>query len=39
LMLGIAFDGDSYRIRVVYEKGEVIGAYQLMAFFLPEIID
>ena len=36
---GIAFDGDADRIGVVDEKGEVIWADQLMAFFLPEIIE
>ena len=37
--VGIAFDGDADRIGVVDEKGGVIWADQLMALFLPEIID
>ena len=36
---GIAFDGDADRIGVVDEKGDVIWADQLMALFLPEIVN
>jgi len=37
--LGIAFDGDADRVGVVDETGEIIWADQLMAIFLPEIIN
>ena len=37
--LGIAFDGDADRVGVVDETGEIIWADQLMAIFLPEIIE
>ena len=36
---GIAFDGDADRIGVVDENGKVIWADQLMAIFLPDIIE
>jgi len=36
---GIAFDGDADRIGVVDETGEIIWADQLMALFLPEIVE
>ena len=37
--VGIAFDGDADRLGVVDETGEIIWADQLMALFLPDIID
>ena len=37
--LGIAFDGDADRIGLVDETGDIIWADQLMAIFLPEIIE
>jgi phosphomannomutase/phosphoglucomutase len=37
--LGFAFDGDADRVGVVDEKGTVIWADQLMALFLPEIVE
>ncbi len=37
--LGFAFDGDADRVGVVDEKGQVIWADQLMALFLPEIVE
>ena len=37
--VGIAFDGDADRIGVVDETGEIIWADQLMALFLPEIVE
>ena len=37
--VGIAFDGDADRIGVVDETGEVIWADQLMALFLPELVN
>ena len=36
--IGIAFDGDADRVGVVDETGGIIWADQLMALFLPEII-
>ncbi len=36
---GIAFDGDADRIGVIDETGEIIWADQLMALFLPEIVE
>ena len=36
--IGIAFDGDADRVGVVDEIGDIIWADQLMALFLPEII-
>ncbi len=36
--VGLAFDGDADRVGVVDDKGEIIWADQLMALFLPEII-
>ena len=38
-LLKIAFDGDADRIGVVDNKGSIIWADQLMALFLPEIIN
>jgi len=37
--VGFAFDGDADRVGVVDEKGGIIWADQLMALFLPEIIE
>ena len=37
--VGIAFDGDADRVGVVDETGEVIWADQLMALFLPELVN
>lgn len=37
--VGIAFDGDADRVGVVDETGDIIWADQLMALFLPEIIE
>ena len=37
--IGIAFDGDADRVGVVDSKGEIIWADQLMALFLPELIN
>ena len=37
--IGIAFDGDADRVGVVDSKGEIIWADQLMALFLPEVIN
>ena len=37
--VGIAFDGDADRVGIVDETGDIIWADQLMALFLPEIID
>ena len=36
--IGIAFDGDADRVGVVDEIGDIIWADQLMALFLPEVI-
>jgi phosphomannomutase/phosphoglucomutase len=36
--IGVAFDGDADRVGVVDETGEIIWADQLMALFLPEVI-
>ena len=36
--VGLAFDGDADRVGVVDEKGKIVWADQLMAIFLPEII-
>ena len=36
--IGIAFDGDADRVGVVDETGDIIWADQLMALFLPEVI-
>jgi len=37
--IGIAFDGDADRVGVVDETGDVVWADQLMALFLPELIE
>ena len=37
--VGIAFDGDADRVGVVDETGEAIWADQLMALFLPELVN
>ena len=37
--VGLAFDGDADRVGVVDETGDIIWADQLMAIFLPEIIN
>ena len=37
--IGVAFDGDADRIGVVDDMGSIIWADQLMALFLPEIIN
>ena len=37
--IGIAFDGDADRVGVVDETGEIIWADQLMALFLPELLE
>ena len=37
--VGVAFDGDADRVGVVDETGEIIWADQLMALFLPEIVE
>ena len=37
--VGIAFDGDADRVGVVDETGKVIWADQLMALFLPELVN
>jgi len=37
--VGVAFDGDADRVGIVDETGDIIWADQLMALFLPEIID
>lgn len=36
--IGVAFDGDADRVGIVDETGEIIWADQLMALFLPEVI-
>ena len=36
--IGVAFDGDADRVGVVDETGDIIWADQLMALFLPEVI-
>ncbi len=37
--VGIAFDGDADRIGVVDETGDIVWADQLMAIFLPHVIE
>ncbi|MBE77323.1 MAG: phosphomannomutase [Candidatus Marinimicrobia bacterium] len=37
--VGIAFDGDADRLGVVDEVGEIIWADQLIAIFLPELVE
>ena len=37
--IGVAFDGDADRVGVVDETGDVVWADQLMALFLPELIE
>ena len=37
--IGVAFEGDADRVGVVDDKGEIIWADQLMALFLPDILE
>ena len=37
--IGVAFDGDADRVGVVDNEGEILWADQLMALFLPEVIE
>ena len=37
--IGLAFDGDADRVGVVDETGDVIWADQLLALFLPEVLE
>ncbi len=37
--IGLAFDGDADRVGVVDETGDIIWADQLMAIFLPEVLE
>lgn len=37
--VGVAFDGDADRVGVVDNKGRIIWADQLMALFLPDIVE
>jgi phosphomannomutase/phosphoglucomutase len=37
--VGIAFDGDADRVGVVDETGDIIWADQLLALFLPEVVN
>ncbi|MDP6339487.1 MAG: phosphomannomutase/phosphoglucomutase [Candidatus Marinimicrobia bacterium] len=37
--IGLAFDGDADRVGVVDETGEVVWADQLIAIFLPEVLE
>jgi phosphomannomutase/phosphoglucomutase len=37
--IGIAFDGDADRVGIVDETGEILWADQLMALFLPELLE
>ena len=37
--VGIAFDGDADRLGVIDETGDIIWADQLIAIFLPEVIE
>jgi phosphomannomutase/phosphoglucomutase len=37
--IGVAFDGDADRVGVVDETGDIIWADQLMALFLPEVLE
>jgi len=37
--IGVAFDGDADRVGVVDNEGEILWADQLMALFLPEVIN
>ena len=37
--IGLAFDGDADRIGVVDETGDIVWADQLMALFLPEVVE
>jgi len=37
--IGLAFDGDADRVGVIDETGDVIWADQLMALFLPEVLE
>jgi phosphomannomutase/phosphoglucomutase len=37
--IGLAFDGDADRIGVIDETGDIVWADQLMALFLPEVVE
>jgi len=37
--IGLAFDGDADRVGVVDETGDIVWADQLMALFLPEVVE
>ena len=37
--IGLAFDGDADRIGVVDETGDIVWADQLLALFLPEVVE
>ena len=37
--IGLAFDGDADRVGVIDETGDVVWADQLMALFLPEVVE
>ena len=37
--IGLAFDGDADRVGVVDETGDIVWADQLIALFLPEVVD
>lgn len=37
--IGLAFDGDADRVGVIDETGDVMWADQLMALFLPEVVE
>ena len=37
--IGLAFDGDADRVGVIDETGDVVWADQLMALFLPEVLE
>ena len=37
--IGLAFDGDADRVGVVDETGDIIWADQLLALFLPEVVE
>ena len=37
--IGVAFDGDADRVGIVDDQGEIVWADQLMALFLPEVVE